>query len=134
MLKLFPTLCLVLMIVSCMRKVSDNIVTQDHLIGTWDMERVKEYGKDETEKHNPAHDRWIEFKEDGTFVSDGTPFGRNQGRWKLDQSRSILVIDSDVDDDDSEWNVSLVDDVMTWTWYRSSEKREHNPYPQKEQA
>ena len=115
MLRLFSTLCLVLMIVSCKQKASNNIVTQDSLIGTWDMERVMEYGEDETEKHNPAHDRWVEFKADGTFVSDGTPFGRNQGRWKLDQGRSILIIDSDVDDDDSEWNVSLLDDVMTWT-------------------
>ena len=79
------------------------------------MEKVYEYGKDVTESHNPQHDRWIEFKDDGTFVSDGTPFGRNTGRWKVDNETSILYIDSDVDDDDSEWHITFDKDLCTWT-------------------
>lgn len=88
---------------------------QDQLVGTWFMDKVFEYDKDVTEKHNPANDRWIEFKPDGTFVSDGQPFGRNTGRWKVDNEQSILYLDSDVDDDDSEWKISFDGDKTTWT-------------------
>lgn len=80
------------------------------------MVSVLEYGKDVTAKHNPAHDRYIELKADGTFVSDGTPFGRNTGRWTFDGTTRVLAIDSDVDDDDSEWLVEFSgDDEIIWT-------------------
>ncbi|MBS1976284.1 MAG: hypothetical protein JST46_02865 [Bacteroidetes bacterium] len=88
----------------------DNKIT-----GTWKMEKVFEYGKDVTEKHNPKNDRWIEFKSDHSFVSDGEPFGRNTGRWTTDNEKSILYIDSDVDDDDSEWSVTFDKDQVIWT-------------------
>ncbi len=91
----------------------------DHLdqeiVGTWTMEKVYEYEKDVTEKHNPSDDRWIEFKSDGTFESGGQPFGRNTCRWTADNERSILYIDSDVDDDDSEWHVTFDKDQSIWT-------------------
>lgn len=84
------------------------------IIGTWTMEKVYEYDNDVTEKHNPQKDRWIEFKSDGSFVSDGQPFGRNTGRWTTDNDNSVLNLDSDVDDDDSEWKVAFEKDQMTW--------------------
>ena len=87
----------------------------DKIIGEWTMEKVYEYGADVTARHNPEHNRWIKFNEDGTFVSGGDPFGRNTGKWKLDNKKSILSIDSDVDDDDSTWNVTINDDEMSWT-------------------
>ncbi len=89
--------------------------TENKIIGTWLMYKVFEYEKDVTEKHNPANNRWIEFKTDGTFISDGDPFGKNAGRWKLDSEKSILYIDSDIDDDDSEWNITFEGDKMIWT-------------------
>jgi hypothetical protein len=79
------------------------------------MDKVYEYGNEVTEKHNPKNDRWIEFKADGSFISDGEPFGRNSGRWTTDNDKSILYIDSDVDDDDSEWKVTFDKDQITWT-------------------
>ncbi|MBX2963077.1 MAG: hypothetical protein KF687_11240 [Cyclobacteriaceae bacterium] len=84
------------------------------VIGVWTMEKVYEYGNDETEKHNPNKDRWIEFRSDGSFVSDGEPFGRNTGHWTTDNNKSTLIIDSDIDDDDSEWKVTFEMDQMTW--------------------
>lgn len=86
-----------------------------NIIGTWTMDKVYEYGNEVTEKHNPKNDRWIEFKADGSFISDGEPFGRNSGRWTTDNDKSILYIDSDVDDDDSEWKVTFNKDQITWT-------------------
>ena len=85
------------------------------IIGTWSMYKVYEYDKDVTEKHNPNNNHWIEFKADGTFVSDGDPFGRNTGRWKTDNKKSVLIIDSDTDNDDSEWNVTFEGNKMIWT-------------------
>lgn len=88
---------------------------EDKIIGTWNMVKVYEYDEDVTEKHNPMNDRWIEFKEDGSFESGGEPFGKNTGRWTVDNENSILYIDSDVDDDDSEWKVSFEGEETIWT-------------------
>ena len=85
------------------------------LIGKWTMEKVYEYGKDVTAKHNPSHNRYFRFNEDGTFMSDGDPFGKNTGRWRVDNEKSILYIDSDTEDDDSEWKVTFKDDETIWT-------------------
>ena len=85
------------------------------IIGEWTMEKVYEYGEDVSARHNPNNNRWIKFNEDGTFVSGGDPFGRNTGKWKIDNDKSILFIDSDVDDDDSEWNVTFEEDKMIMT-------------------
>jgi hypothetical protein len=79
------------------------------------MEKVYEYGLDVTAKHNPGGNRYFKFNPDGTFISDGDPFGKNTGRWKVNNEKSILFIDSDVEDDDSEWNVTFKDDGTTWT-------------------
>lgn len=85
------------------------------IVGTWSMFKVYEYDHDVTAKHNPENNRWVDFKPDGIFVSDGDPFGRNTSRWKVDNKNSLLFIDSDVDDDDSEWKVSIKGDEMIWT-------------------
>jgi hypothetical protein len=88
---------------------------EERLTGAWTMHQVYEYDADVTEKHNPSGNRWVEFNSDGTFVSDGDPFGQNTGRWKADNETTVLIIDSDVDDDDSEWNVSFEGNLMIWT-------------------
>lgn len=85
------------------------------IIGTWAMDKVYEYDIEVTEKHNPKKDRWIEFKTDGSFVSDGEPFGRNTGKWTADNEQAVLFLDSAVEDDDSEWKVAFTDDQMLWT-------------------
>ena len=95
---------------------------EKQITGSWKMEKVYEFGKDVSQKHNPDNNRWIEFEEDGTFVSDGDPFGKNTGRWKIDNSKSVLFIDSDVDDDDSQWNLTFDGDKMIWTGIGQSRK------------
>lgn len=85
------------------------------IIGEWSMEKVYESEQDMTAKHNPKNNRWIKFNEDGTFISDGDPFGRNTGKWKIDNQKGILFIDSDVDDDDSEWKISFQGNETIWT-------------------
>lgn len=85
------------------------------LLGVWTMDKVYEFGEDVTEKHNPQNNRWIEFNGDGTFISDGDPGGRNTGKWRFDDEKAILYIDSDVEGDDSEWNISFEGDETVWT-------------------
>ncbi len=91
------------------------ISLEDNLIGRWKMESVFEGIKDVTEAHNPANNRWIEFKDDKTFVSDGDPYGRNTGTWHIDEETSILHIDSDIEDDDSEWDIQFEQEKVIWT-------------------
>lgn len=70
-------------------------------------------GQDVTSQHNPENDRWVTFNKDGTFESGGTPFGSNAGRWKVENA--VLSIDSDLEGDDSEWNISIENDEIIWT-------------------
>lgn len=100
----------ILVLMSCMSPP----YTGHKLPGVWTMEKVYEYDLDVTAKHNPQGNRWIEFRKDGSFVSGGEPFGRNTGKWNIDSTNSILYIDSDVDDDDSEWRVEIKHNQMTW--------------------
>lgn len=104
-------LLLTTLLFSC--KQPENI--DKKIIGIWTMEKVYEYGNDVTDKHDPKNERWIEFKADGSFISGGEPFGRNTGRWTADNDKLILFIDSDVDDDDSEWKVTFDKDQIVWT-------------------
>jgi hypothetical protein len=88
---------------------------EKRLLGKWRMEKVYEYGQDVTAKHNPVGNRYFQFNPNGTFMSEGDPFGKNTGKWKVDNEKSILFIDSDIENDDSEWNVSFKDDETIWT-------------------
>jgi hypothetical protein len=102
---------LLFLVLSC----STSETMDKKLIGKWTMEKVYEYDQDVTAKHNPNKNRYLVFNADGSFISDGDPFGRNTGRWSVDMEKSVLHIDSDVEDDDSEWNVSFNGDETTWT-------------------
>ena len=87
----------------------------DLLVGRWDMTGVYERGRDVTDEHDPAGDRFIELYADGTFESGGQPYGRNSGRWTYDHARRDLVLDSNLGpEDDSQWVVTLRGDEMEW--------------------
>lgn len=107
----FLLLCIVLMMVSCTSKNE----REAQLNGKWNMYKIFELEKDVTSEHNPNNNRWITFHEDGTFESDGDPYGYNTGKWTLDTEKAILFIDSDSEDDDSEWNISFKDAQLIWT-------------------
>lgn len=89
--------------------------TRDALVGRWDMDRITDRGADVSDEHNPAGDRYIVLRTDGTFESGGQPYGRNTGRWTYDPARRELGLDSDAGpDDDSIWTVTLRGDTMEW--------------------
>ena len=100
-----------LILVSCNNESS----LDEQIVGKWSLDKIYEYENDETLKHNPNGNRYIQFNEDGTYISDGDPHGSNTGRWKVDNEKSVLFIDSEVEDDDSEWNVKFEDGLMIQT-------------------
>ena len=86
---------------------------EGQMVGRWNMAAILQNGEDASEQHNPEDNRWIELKSDGTFVSDGDPYGRNTGKWTLDESKMELFLDSDVGEgDDSYWTVTIQDDEV----------------------
>lgn len=102
------TIALLITLTSCTNTL------EKQLPGKWRMAQVFESGADVTAQHNPKGNRWIEFHKDGTFVSDGDPFGRNTGHWHIDAAKTMLYIDSDLEDDDSEWKIEIKGDTTYW--------------------
>ena len=97
---------------------------QSLIVGKWSMHQVVRNGEDVTAEHNPAKDRWIEFHADGTFNSDGTPYGPNSGRYEL-AGENTLYLDSDAgEEDDSNWKYEIKQNQMTWEGLGSEFARE----------
>jgi hypothetical protein len=88
---------------------------EERLVGHWIMDKVIEQGVDVTAEHNPQANRWIRFNKDGSFKSGGDPFGDNSGSYEIENNRSILYIYSSEEDDNSEWNIQIEGNEMTWT-------------------
>ncbi len=96
----------------------------ERVVGRWQMDRVLDRGNDATDLHNPAGDRYVELRADGTFESGGQPYGRNTGRWTFDPGYNELILESDLGDaDDSYWIVSMDGDEMEWAGVRSETAR-----------
>jgi len=99
-----------------------NNTVNEKIIGTWEMAKVYDGDTDVTcyENFDPNDNRWIEFRENGVFISDGDPYGRNLGKWSYSDSLSVLFLDSNVGEgDDSYWIVGIKKDSMFWKGYNS---------------
>lgn len=88
---------------------------EKQLIGKWTMVKVYNDENDVTNKHNPKNNRWIKFNRNGSYESGGDPYGDNDGEWELDSEKLILFLDSKMEDDDSEWEISFEDNKTIWT-------------------
>lgn len=96
---------------------SDNEI---EISGHWKMFKVIQDGKDLTSDHNPNNDRFLILREDSTFESGGSPFGRNTGKYVYNSGDKTLFLNSDVgSDDDSQWKVQIRNDTMYWQGYGS---------------
>ncbi len=85
------------------------------LAGHWMMQAVYQEGNDVTEEHNPERDRYITFREDGTFETGGSPWGKNTGKYIFNEADMRLFLDSDVgEEDDSNWIISFRNDTLHW--------------------
>jgi len=92
--------------------------SQNQLSGKWMMHKVIQNGKDVTIEHNPHNERFFLINEDGTFSSDGRPYGKNTGKYIFDDQKKTLAIDSDAGpDDDSNWKVTIDKNTMIWQGY-----------------
>jgi len=92
----------------------NTISIEKKIIGEWKMLTVYDASIDVSSKHNPANERWIMFNPDGVFESGGKPFGPNRGAWEIDSKKSILILHSDADNDDSAWHLTIEKDRMYW--------------------
>lgn len=120
MKRLIWSLPLLLLIAAC-QSTQTPASTESLLIGRWDMAQVYDGGEDVTAEHNPAGNRWVAFASEGTFISDGDPYGRNAGRWTYDPATQELYLDSDAGEgDDSYWIVQVEGDEMHWQGARSA--------------
>lgn len=115
--------CVFLYTTGCAPQDQDSPVTQEEhsdLLGMWVMGNVFQDTLDVTDEHNPALNRWITFREDGTFESGGAPYGYNAGKWSYDSSSKELYLDSDAGEgDDSYWIIDDADTTMQWQGARS---------------
>ncbi|MFY0606258.1 MAG: lipocalin family protein [Cyclobacteriaceae bacterium] len=83
------------------------------IVGKWMIKTVTQDERDVSIKHNPRNERYIELFADGTFKSDGYPYGPNTGKYALD--KRTLFIDSDSgEEDDSSWRVVINGNEMYW--------------------
>ncbi|PHN04280.1 hypothetical protein CRP01_22215 [Flavilitoribacter nigricans DSM 23189 = NBRC 102662] len=103
----------------------ETTLQSDQLVRKWEMGTIMQNGQDVSDQHNPENNRWIELKADGTFVSDGDPYGRNTGKWSYDETTSELFLDSDAGEgDDSYWTISSTGDQLVLKGARSEFTRE----------
>jgi hypothetical protein len=116
-MKLNLSFALIFLIGACNVRTSD---LQAQLRGRWAMDQVIDSGQDVTDQHNPAGNRYIIIKPDGTFESGGDPHGVNTGSWTLSLENGELYLDSDAGEgDDSYWIVTMEEDSMHWKGTRS---------------
>lgn len=105
-----------LAVAGCATTASSSAPARTDLIGSWTMDRIYDQGKDVSDEHNPAGDRYIVLRADGQFESGGQPYGRNTGRWTYDPASRELGLDSDAGpEDDSRWVVRLRGNEMEWS-------------------
>jgi len=105
--------------------------------GKWWMGQLFDGTIDVTSQHNPALNRWIDFRPDGTYVSGGEPYGDNSGKWSFIQQneQKVLFFDSDAGEgDDSYWLISIDGESMRWKGTNSDFTERFTVYHQREQA
>jgi len=102
---------------------SINTQAQDEIIGKWKLEQVIVDGVDVSQEHNPFNERWIEFLKNGSFQSDGRPFGKNSGTWSEEKTENIIHLKSKVEDDNSDWVYELDKDKIRWTGFGDRKKQ-----------
>jgi hypothetical protein len=96
-------------------KVQAQISIHD-LLGKWVMQKVYRGGAEVSHQYIPDAKRWIEFRSDFTFVSDGEPYGRKQGYFTLDEDTGLLSFDLDLGFGvESYWQVEFDGQKMIWT-------------------
>ena len=70
-------------------------VSRNDLSGKWEVIKVTESGQDITSIQGTGASRWIRFNTDGTFESDGKPFGDMRGTYSLDEPSGRILLKRD---------------------------------------
>lgn len=129
-MKLLTKSFLILLIAILLPAFSPQNNINDLLLGKWNMEQVVQGGEDVTGYHNPYQERWILFNENNTFISDGRPYSKNTGIWKLNlETNELSLINDSETSKDSYWIVSFPDsNKMIWEGARSEYTKDFRIY------
>lgn len=114
------SLLLYLLLVGFLFACHAEATLSEQLVNRWKMSNIIQDGADVSPQHNPNDNRWIALKANGTFVSDGDPYGRNTGKWTFDENNRELYLDSDAGEgDDSYWIITQQDNALQLQGSRS---------------
>ena len=87
------------------------------------MDKVIRSGENVTKEHNPASNRYIIFREDGTFESGGDPYGLNTGKYTINESGNLFIYSDAGTNDDSMWTVTFAKNKQTMIWKGAIDQR-----------
>lgn len=104
-----------LLFIICLTGCQSKVSLHEKLISKWKIDKVMESSNDVTSQHNPKNNRWISLRDDGSFESDGDPYGHNTGKWVFTEKDSTLFIDSDTEGDDSTWKIRFDGEKLIMT-------------------
>ncbi len=86
----------------------------DSIVQKWEMSKFEIDQTDQTQRFNPNRDVWLEFKDDGTYYTEGGPFPPESGTYSFDGSE--LTMDSNIANAESIfWNVSIIGNKMVFS-------------------
>src|SRR5688572_5267108 len=109
-MKNLMTMCyavLIVVITSASSQAVAQILLLDSLHGTWSMQ--EQYN----DKIRVEPKGTIEFREDGTFVSNGSYFGSANGLYRTNETKSTIHIE--INGVTSEWSASIRNHVLRMT-------------------
>lgn len=69
-------------------------INRYELIGKWEVVKITENDQDISSSIDNNAQRWIEFNSHDSYSSDGYPFGRYEGEYKLEEGSGSLVLKS----------------------------------------
>ncbi len=91
-------------------------ISVNSLIGKWRMHKVYRGDTEVSDQYIPDTNRWIEFRSNNTFVSDGKAYGRREGRFILDEDTGLLSFDMELGfNQKSFWQIEFDGQEMIWT-------------------
>lgn len=84
---------------------------EDSLINKWRMTKFLQQGHEVSKRFNPKGDRWIQFKDEGTYVAEGGPFPPTSGTFNLNDNLLHLK-SNEGPSEDVNWLIEIKKDKM----------------------
>lgn len=86
---------------------------EDSLINKWKMTKFLQQGHEVSKRFNPKGDRWIQFKDEGTYVAEGGPFPPTSGKFTLND-KILHLKSNEGPSEDVNWVIDIKKDKMVF--------------------